>query len=60
MRKNNKITHVPVKDTKGTDYLCPVKTDNEKSGYSSVDLNECFEEDVPGRYAARIVVRQSR
>ena len=56
--KNRKYTHVSVTDKRGRKYLCPVGTENRNSK-KGVDVNVCFERDVPGRYAARINVRET-
>lgn len=59
MKKNNKKhTHIKVKDGSGIDFLCPAGSAN-KTGNPDLDLNVCFEKNVPGRYAARITIRES-
>lgn len=57
-KKDKKYTHVLVKDGHGIDYLCPAKkTDRENRG-EEIDFNVCFENNVPGRYAARVRIKK--
>ena len=59
MRKENKFyTHYEIKDRSGKDYLCPAAV--KRNGKTDrIDQNVCFEKDIPGRYAARITIRES-
>lgn len=59
MQMNDKeYTHIAVIDEKGNDYFCPVESADEQ-GRKDIDINMCFDRDVPGRYAARIIVKES-
>ena len=57
-KKKKKYTHVNVRDEQGNDFLCPAES-LKGSADNDVDVNVCFERDVPGRYAALIKVRES-
>ena len=57
-KKNKDFTHINVKDDQGNDFLCPVESTVGTSN-TDLDLNVCFERDVPGRYAALIKIRES-
>ena len=59
MEKIKNCTHISVKDKNGVDFLCPVESKTKKEDLKSLDVNVCFEKDVPGRYAARIVIKES-
>ena len=54
MKRKKNYTHNVVKDKKGTEFLCPAGTVDNHKHPDSVDVNVCFEKDIPGRYAARI------
>ena len=57
-KKKKKYTHKTFKDEHGKDFLCPVE--KVKGGRdAAIDFNVCFEKNVPGRYAARINIRES-
>ena len=56
-KRNQTYTHIMVSDTDGKDFLCPVESAVDMNG-KDVDMNVCFETDVPGRYASNIVVQR--
>ena len=59
MEKVKDYTHISVKDKNGVDYLCPVELKTKNGDLKSLDVNVCFEKDVPERYAGRIVIKES-
>jgi hypothetical protein len=59
MNKNKEFTHINVKDENGNDYLCPVDSYDSGEDSEKLDLNVCFEKDVPERYAGNISIRDS-
>lgn len=52
-------THIAVKDENGSDFLCPVDTDQGSQG-NNLDYNVCFERDVPERYAGNISIKNHK
>ncbi len=59
MGNNREITHVNLKDKDGRDYLCPVDPAGSEPDFIELDLNVCFERDVPERYAGNIHIKDS-
>ena len=56
MSQNDSNAYVLVKDADGEKYLCPLKA--MKSSYVAVeDVDDCIEEDVIGRYAGNITIK---
>jgi hypothetical protein len=57
MSQSDNNAYVLVKDTDGERFLCPINT-TRKFAYSVEDLEDCIEEDVIGRYAGNITIKQ--
>lgn len=57
-KQNIDFTHINVKDDQGNDFLCPAESPVGTKN-TDLDLNVCFERDIPGRYAAMIKIRES-
>ena len=52
----NNDVFVKVKDTDGTDLVCPVGVVEGRNPDNTETLEDCFEADVIGRYAGRIKI----
>lgn len=59
MKTKNRYTHFMIKDKYGTSFLCPLGMKRNRTIDNEPDYDECFEKNVPGRYAARIRIRES-
>ena len=57
MSQSDSNAYVLVKDADGEKYLCPLKT-IKASSVSVEDVDDCIEEDVIGRYAGNITIKQ--
>ena len=49
-------TYVRVRDTDGNLFVCPMVGIGDKGRVQEKDLDDCFENDVVGRYAGRLTI----
>lgn len=56
MSQNDSNAYVLVKDADGEKFLCPLKA-MKSSSVAVEDVDDCIEEDVIGRYAGNITIK---
>jgi len=52
--KSNEDIHVRVKDMAGNEFVCPLNELRDASKISDIELENCFDGDVVGRYAGQL------
>lgn len=59
MTHKDNNTYVLVKDANGENILCPIDVKKGLAATAGDENEDCFEEDVAGRYAGNIKIRSS-
>ena len=52
--ENTETLYVKVKDVAGNDFVCPLDELRDPSSLSDVEMENCVEDAVVGRYAGRL------